>query len=56
MYLLQANAKQARDLIDVLREAKQQIHPKLEQLTSYGGFGKFLNLFHFNLYHFNNIF
>ena len=27
------NSKQAKDLVDVLREAKQQINPKLQQLA-----------------------
>jgi ATP-dependent RNA helicase DDX5/DBP2 len=33
------NAKQARDLVGVLREAKQYIDPKLEEMTRYGGHG-----------------
>jgi len=31
------NAKQAKPLIDILSEAKQQINPRLMELTSYGG-------------------
>lgn len=31
------NAKQAKPLIDILTEAKQQINPRLMELTSYGG-------------------
>jgi hypothetical protein len=31
--------KQARDLVNVLREAKQQIDPRLEEMTRYGGGG-----------------
>lgn len=31
-FFTMANAKQAKDLIDVLREAKQQINPKLIQM------------------------
>ncbi|RKU44190.1 ATP-dependent RNA helicase dbp2, variant 2 [Coniochaeta pulveracea] len=33
------NAKQARDLVNVLREAKQYIDPKLEEMVRYGGHG-----------------
>jgi len=32
------NAKQAKPLIDILTEAKQQINPRLMELTSYGGY------------------
>lgn len=39
-----SNAKQAKDLLNVLREANQEIDPKLEQLASragsYGGGGR----------------
>ena len=34
-----SDAKQARDLVNVLREAKQQIDPKLEEMARYGGGG-----------------
>jgi uncharacterized membrane protein YgcG len=33
------DSKQARDLVNVLREAKQQIDPKLEEMSRYGGGG-----------------
>ncbi|KAL1589624.1 ATP-dependent RNA helicase dbp2 [Cladosporium halotolerans] len=33
------NAKQARDLVNVLREAKQQIDPRLAEMVRYGGGG-----------------
>lgn len=33
------DAKQARDLVNVLREAKQYIDPKLEEMVRYGGHG-----------------
>ncbi|KAI1847794.1 hypothetical protein JX265_009222 [Neoarthrinium moseri] len=33
------NSKQARDLVGVLQEAKQQIDPKLHEMTRYGGGG-----------------
>jgi len=36
---LSPDAKQARDLVNVLREAKQQIDPKLEEMVRYGGGG-----------------
>ena len=41
-----ANMKQAKDLIAVLKEAKQQINPKLMEMSSmardvFGGRGKF---------------
>jgi len=44
-FFTQANMKQAKDLIDVLREAKQQINPKLVQMQDnareiYGGRGR----------------
>jgi hypothetical protein len=32
------NVKQTSDLISVLREAKQQVNPKLEELSKSGGF------------------
>lgn len=31
--------KQARDLVNVLQEAKQQIDPRLVEMTRYGGGG-----------------
>ena len=31
--------KQARDLVNVLQEAKQQIDPRLAEMTRYGGGG-----------------
>jgi uncharacterized membrane protein YgcG len=33
------DAKQARDLVNVLREAKQQIDPRLAEMVRYGGGG-----------------
>ncbi|KAJ9161818.1 RNA helicase [Coniochaeta hoffmannii] len=33
------NAKQARDLVNVLQEAKQHIDPKLQEMVRYGGGG-----------------
>jgi ATP-dependent RNA helicase DDX5/DBP2 len=33
------NQKQARDLVNVLQEAKQQIDPRLAEMTRYGGGG-----------------
>ncbi|KAI5928689.1 p68 RNA helicase [Camillea tinctor] len=33
------NSKQARDLVGVLQEAKQQIDPRLHEMTRYGGGG-----------------
>ncbi|KAJ9632445.1 ATP-dependent RNA helicase dbp2 [Taxawa tesnikishii (nom. ined.)] len=33
------NAKQARDLVSVLQEAKQQIDPRLQEMVRYGGGG-----------------
>jgi ATP-dependent RNA helicase DDX5/DBP2 len=33
------NSKQARDLVNVLQEAKQQIDPRLYEMTRYGGGG-----------------
>ncbi|KAI7281908.1 ATP-dependent RNA helicase [Hortaea werneckii] len=33
------NSKQARDLVNVLREAKQQIDPRLAEMVRYGGGG-----------------
>lgn len=33
------NAKQARDLVNVLKEAKQQIDPRLAEMVRYGGGG-----------------
>lgn len=36
---LKADQKQARDLVSVLTEAKQQIDPRLAEMTRYGGGG-----------------
>jgi ATP-dependent RNA helicase DDX5/DBP2 len=33
------DAKQARDLLKVLRESKQKIDPRLAEMASYGGGG-----------------
>jgi hypothetical protein len=33
------DSKQARDLVGVLQEAKQQIDPRLHEMTRYGGGG-----------------
>ena len=38
-FFTSANAKGARDLVKILREAKQEIPPELEQLTSLSGGG-----------------
>ncbi|EEB07575.2 ATP-dependent RNA helicase Dbp2 [Schizosaccharomyces japonicus yFS275] len=38
-YFTQENSKQARDLIGILREAKQNIDPKLEEMARYSGGG-----------------
>lgn len=35
------NAKQSRDLIKVLREAKQEVPRQLEEMSMYSGGGKF---------------
>jgi ATP-dependent RNA helicase DDX5/DBP2 len=37
--LTQADQKQARDLVSVLTEAKQQIDPRLAEMARYGGGG-----------------
>jgi ATP-dependent RNA helicase DDX5/DBP2 len=34
-----ADSKQARDLVNVLQEAKQHIDPKLQEMVRYGGGG-----------------
>lgn len=34
-----ADAKQARDLVQVLTESKQQIDPRLSEMARYGGGG-----------------
>jgi ATP-dependent RNA helicase DDX5/DBP2 len=34
-----ADAKQARDLVGVLQEAKQAIDPRLQEMVRYGGGG-----------------
>nr|XP_002130131.1 ATP-dependent RNA helicase dbp2 [Ciona intestinalis] len=41
-FFTQANAKQCKDLIEILKEAKQQINPRLMELaqSSWGNFGK----------------
>lgn len=36
---LAVDSKQARDLVNVLQEAKQQIDPRLAEMTRYGGGG-----------------
>ena len=36
---LPSDQKQARDLVNVLTEAKQQIDPRLVEMTRYGGGG-----------------
>jgi ATP-dependent RNA helicase DDX5/DBP2 len=36
---LKPDAKQARDLVNVLQEAKQYIDPKLQEMVRYGGGG-----------------
>lgn len=36
---IELDSKQARDLVNVLREAKQQIDPRLAEMVRYGGGG-----------------
>jgi len=36
---ISADSKQARDLVAVLQEAKQQIDPRLAEMARYGGGG-----------------
>lgn len=36
---IESDSKQARDLVNVLREAKQQIDPRLAEMVRYGGGG-----------------
>jgi ATP-dependent RNA helicase DDX5/DBP2 len=38
-YFTTDNAKSARELINILREAKAVIPPQLEEMASYGGSG-----------------
>ena len=38
-FFTQENSRQARDLVNVLREANQQINPELESMASRGGGG-----------------
>ncbi|OZJ02065.1 hypothetical protein BZG36_04970, partial [Bifiguratus adelaidae] len=38
-FFTEANAKQARDLINILQEAKQEIPPKLLEMSRFGGGG-----------------
>merc|ERR1739838_47512 len=38
-FFTSANSKQARPLIEILTEAKQQVNPRLSELTRYGGGG-----------------
>lgn len=37
--ITKTDQKQARDLVNVLQEAKQQIDPRLAEMTRYGGGG-----------------
>lgn len=39
MLTVSADAKQARDLVTILTEAKQQIEPRLAEMVRYGGGG-----------------
>lgn len=39
MLTISTDQKQARDLVNVLQEAKQQIDPRLVEMTRYGGGG-----------------
>lgn len=39
MLMLGQDSKQARDLIQVLTESKQQIDPRLAEMARYGGGG-----------------
>lgn len=36
---MRSDSKQARDLVGVLQEAKQQIDPRLAEMARYGGGG-----------------
>lgn len=38
-HIAKIDQKQARDLVNVLQEAKQQIDPRLAEMTRYGGGG-----------------
>jgi len=38
-YFTTDNAKQARDLISILRESKSEVSPELEQMAMFGGSG-----------------
>lgn len=38
-YFTTDNAKQARELVNILREAKASIPPQLEEMVVYGGGG-----------------
>lgn len=38
-HVAKIDQKQARDLVNVLQEAKQQIDPRLAEMTRYGGGG-----------------
>lgn len=38
-HIVKIDQKQARDLVNVLQEAKQQIDPRLAEMTRYGGGG-----------------
>ncbi|EPY53718.1 ATP-dependent RNA helicase Dbp2 [Schizosaccharomyces cryophilus OY26] len=42
-YFTPESSKQARELIGILREAKQNIDPKLEEMVRYSGGGRFNN-------------
>lgn len=37
--MINADSKQARDLVNILRESKQEIDPRLAEMVRYGGGG-----------------
>nr|CAD7196781.1 unnamed protein product [Timema douglasi] len=38
-FFTQSNSRQAKDLVNVLREANQSVNPKLDEMANRGGFG-----------------
>lgn len=50
-YFTTDNAKSARELIGILREAKASVPPQLEEMASYGGGGggRGMQLFGFSI-------
>lgn len=49
-YFTTDNAKQARDLINILREAKANVPPQLEEMSMFGGGGGGRSMSHFYLH------